>query len=254
MHKILHYFRSTQRAFSLFEVVVSIVILGVIGIICSSMLLHMSKNLAYTRSLNDPNAHIILAKIENLLQYAIIESLIGDGGVPLSVASSSLMFAAIDEQSLLGGGYKNAPSPMQGDMLLPLVSINIQSHHDTSLYFTALRGWQLQQQLYLVTQPKEVFTPYTITRIHTQTLVLDKAPQHTPYLALPIQSHSIELRDNILWLDKAPLAFDVLSFSIKPLSFSQGIFIELHLCVATSLKEHCESGGVWLDEIVENML
>ncbi|MCX2717162.1 hypothetical protein OQH61_05365 [Helicobacter sp. MIT 21-1697] len=249
-----HYFRSARSAFSLFEVVVSIVILGVIGIICSSMLLQMSKNIAYVRSLNNPSPNIALAKIENLLQYAIIESLIGNGGIPLSVASSSLAFMAIDEQSLFGGGYKNAPTSMQGDTLLPLVSIHIQSHHNDSLYFATLKGWQPQQELYLVTQPKEVFTPYTITHIHSQTLVLDKTPSHTPFIALPLQSHFIELRDNTLWLDNAPLAFDVLSFTITPFSFTQGIFLELNLCVATPTKKHCENGGVWLDEIVENML
>lgn len=238
---------SRHNAFSLFEAIVCIVILGVIGIICSSMLLQISKNIAYTKALNDSSPHIALLKIQNLLQYAIIES-IHTNGAPLLSPTSTISFASVQESLLFGGGHKHTLQEVQEGTLLPALSLVIDSHHNETLYFQSLKGWQSAQEAYLL--PKDsAFKPYIIKHTQGNALTLDRKPLLTPKLILPIQSHTLSLHDNILWLDNAILIDDVLSFLITPISSLQGIFLDLQLCIKAPMKAHCESGGVWLDEI-----
>lgn len=242
-------YRQSHNAFSLFEAIVCIIILGVIGIICSSMLLQISKNISYTKAISDSSPYIALLKIENILQYAIIESL-QSNGAPLNAPSSNISFSSLQESLLFGGGVKNSLQEVQNDTLLPTLSLVIDSHYDKILYFKPLKGWQTSQKAYLITQPKESFKPYSIARIHDDIIYLDRKPLHSPHLILPIQNHTLTLHDNILWLDNAPLINDVSSFIITPISSTQGTFLEMQLCVKAPIKNHCENGGVWLDEIV----
>ena len=86
---------------------------------------------------------------------------------------------------------------------------------------------------YLISKPQGDFTPFRITAISGNTLTLDKPITHTPLAILPITHHTLSVYDNALWLDSVPLIYDVESFEIIPLSFSQGILLELHLCVKT---------------------
>ncbi len=243
--------RSTHSAFSLFEALLSIVILGVIGIICSSMLLSISKNLAYTRALSDTSPRLALLKIENLLQYAIIDSITADNGAPPHSPTSTLLFATFSQPLLFGGGVKNTTQSLDGDTLLPNASLLIESHYDDTFTFTQLKGWQSGQEVYLFTQPKEPFKIYHIAQVYTNALRLDDKPTHPPRLILPIRSHRLALHDNTLMLNSAPLIFDVLSFTATSINLPQGTFLELHLCIKAPVKAHCESGGVWLDDMIE---
>lgn len=240
-----------KPAFSLLEAVICIVIMGVIGIICSSMLLQVSKNIAYTKAKNDSSIHIALLKIENLLQYAIIESIKTENGSVFNAPSSTLVFYRIIENALFGGGTKNDQPLTQGDTLLPNMSLFIDSHNDNLLSFASLRGWHEGQEAYLITKPHDTFKPYYVKNINANILTLDRKPTHTPHLMLPIQSHNLSLQDNVLLLDNAPLAFNVSSFIATPTKSPQGDFISLELCIKTSIKIQCESSIVWLDSIVE---
>lgn len=245
----------THRAFSLFEAIVSIVILGVIGIICSSMLLQISKNIAYTKAISDSSVYLALLKIENHLQYAFKDSIMANG-TPLntnanSMDISNLSFASIPRHLLFGGGDKNSTPSLQNETLLPLVSLNIESHYDNTLTFAQLKGWQQGQSATLITKPKEAFTLYHITRINTNTIELDKKPTFAPSLIIPLQNHHIALQNDTLMLDNSPLLFDVLSFSITPHIHVNEMFLSLYLCVKAPSKSHCVNGGVWLDDIVE---
>lgn len=244
---------SKRTAFSLFEASVGIVILGVIGLICSTMLLDVSKNIAYTQAKNDTALTIALLKIENLLEHAIVPSIKDSRGNPLQHATSELSFYRIDEGMLFGGGDKTARPTLQGDTLLPRVSIEVSHYQDKSLYFSPLRGWRKGMMIYLVSPMHTDFTPYTITDIRGDMLVLDTPIAFAPRLALPVQSHSLALRQDSLWLDGAPIALHVLSFEATPLYFSQGMILELTLCKKTLGKPHCEKSGIWLDSVVESL-
>ena len=242
-----------HNAFSLFEAVVSIVILGIVGIICSSMLLQISKNVAYTKNTSDSSPHLALLKIQNLLEYAIIESLSANG-TPFTTPSSQISFSSIEYSLFFDGGAKNTTKEVQNDTLLPNVSLVVDSHHANTLYFTSLKGWQSAQEAYIPSNPKEAFKPYTITRIQGNAIVLERAPTHTPRIILPIKTHNLAFHSNALWLDNALLLDDVLSFLITPIVSAQGTFLALELCVKSPTKARCENGGVWLDDIVRILL
>ena len=248
---------SKRSAFSLFEVSVGIVILGIIGLVCSSMLLDISKHIAYTQAKNDSTALTALLKIENLLESTIIESLQESNGKALSAPSSHISFYTIQQDLLFGGGDKNVQSLMQGNTLLPKLSIEILHSYQNTLTLHPLTnnhnstGWSNGMSAYLISKPQGDFTPFRITAISGNTLTLDKPITHTPLAILPITHHTLSVYDNALWLDFVPLIYDVESFEITPLSFSQGILLELHLCVKTPNKPFCQTRGVWLDSIVE---
>lgn len=248
----LHKF--THNAFSLFEALLCIVILGIIGVICNSMLLNITQNITYAKSLNSTSAHIALLQIENLLQYAIIESIQTQNAALLNAPTSAITFSSIQEPLLFGGGVKASNQEVLNNTLLPHISLHIQSHHDDILYFDKLKGWQKSQEAYLFTEPKEPFKPYHIVELNTQSLKLDRNPTHTPLAILPIQAHQISFHDNILWLDNTPLAHNVHSFLITPLFFTEGTFLELELCISRGGRVRCQNGGVWLDHIMELIL
>ena len=242
---------SKHSAFSLFEVSVSIVILGAIGLVCSSMLLDISKHIAYTQAKNDTTSRIALLKIENLLENAIIESLQDSKGQALKGISTGLSFYSVDESLLLGGGNKNASTSLQGDTLLPHISLEVLHSHNDTLYFSTLRGWQSGMNAYLITKPQSDFIPYVIKDRANNILTLSKPPAQPPSLILPITHHSLRFDNGILWLDSVPIIDNVLSFEVLPISLNQGILLELKLCVKTPSKAHCEKSGIWLDSIVE---
>lgn len=251
---------SKRSAFSLFEVSVGIVILGLIGLVCSSMLLDISKHIAYTQAKNDSTALTALLKIENLLESVIIESLQDSNGKALSAPSSHISFYTIQQDLLFGGGDKNVQSLMQGNTLLPKFSIEILHSYQNTLTFSSLTnsqngqngtGWSSGMSAYLISKPQGDFTPFRITATTSNTLTLDKPTTYTPLAILPITHHTLSVYDNALWLDSAPLIYDVESFEVTPLTFSQGILLELHLCVKTLNKPFCQTRGVWLDSVVE---
>ncbi|BDB65558.1 hypothetical protein T36_2037 [Helicobacter cinaedi] len=254
------FFKSKRSAFSLFEVSVGIVILGIIGLVCSSMLLDISKHIAYTQAKNDSTALTALLKIENLLESAIIESLQDSNGKALSAPSSHISFYTIQQDLLFGGGDKNVQSLMQGNTLLPKLSIEILHSYQNTLNLAPLTSntsnhnstsWLNGMSAYLISKPQGDFTPFRITAISGNTLTLDKPTTHTPLAILPITHHTLSAYDNALWLDSVPFIYDVESFEITPLSFSQGILLEIRLCVKTPNKPFCQTRSIWLDSIVE---
>lgn len=242
---------SKHSAFSLFEVSVSIVVLGAIGLICSFMLLDISKHIAYTQAKNDTTSAIALLKIENLLENAIIESLQDSQGQPLKGVSMGLSFYSVSESLLFGGGNKDTSASLRGDTLLPNVSLEILHSHNDTLYFSTLAGWQSGMIAHLITKPQSDFTPYIIKDRANNILTLAQQPAKAPSLILPITHHSLRLDNGILWLDSTPIVDDVLSFEVLPISLDKGILLELSLCVKTPGKAHCEKSGIWLDSIVE---
>lgn len=241
------YLYRTKGAFSLFEASVSIVILGILGIICSSMLLNISKNISFSRASNDTSITIALLKIENLLQNALIDSILDEHNKPLSAPTSSLHFASIEQNLLFGGGFKNTTPATQNDTLLPSVPISVESSHDSTLYFATSHSWHIGAPLYIFAQTKAPFTPYYITHTTSASLTFDKPLPTKALLALPISMHTLKFTQNTLWLDNAPLIFNITSFSITPHAFAQGTFLEVEIC---AINAHCEMGGVWLDEMV----
>lgn len=249
---------SKRSAFSLFEVSVGIVILGVIGLICSSMLLDISKHIAYTQAKNDSTPLIALLKIENLLESAIIESLQDSRGNALTQSSSHISFHTINQNLLFGGGDKGTPALVQNGTLLPKLSIEVLHHSQSTLTLAPLNssspsstGWSNGMSAYLISKSQGDFMPFAITATTSNTITLDKPLTHTPLAILPITYHTLSLYDNTLWLDSVPLIYDVETFEATPLTFPQGILLELYLCIKAANKPFCQTRGIWLDSIVE---
>ncbi|TLD80853.1 prepilin-type N-terminal cleavage/methylation domain-containing protein [Helicobacter sp. MIT 05-5293] len=260
-----------HRAFSLFEVLVCIVLLGIISVVCGYILLDLSKNLALQQKINDQHYRIALLKLENIMQTALAESISVDNKPLDSVFSQGqLYFISFDRQKIFGGGDKTfTQAQIQNGILMPAVSLSIDSHSDSTLSFKTLYGWHQNQKLYLISNTpsalsleERFFAPnpkdiYTITHINTNTLTLDHTPEHTPRIALPLDSqpHKIEFKDRILWLDDTPIALNVSSFSITPHIFTLGentqSFLEFTLCYPFHQTSLCESGGIWLESIVD---
>lgn len=262
---------SHHPAFSLFEVLVCIALLGVISIVCGYILLDLSKNLALQQKTNDQHYKIALLKLENILQTALAESVSVDNKPLDSVFSQGqLHFISFDRQKIFGGGDKTfTQAQIQNGILLPSISLSIDSQSDSTLSFKTLYGWHQNQKLYLVSETpstlsleERFFAPnpkdiYTITHIDTNTLTLDHTPKHLSRIALPLDSqlHKIEFKERTLWLDDTPIALNVSSFSITPHSFILGektqSFLEFTLCYELHHTSLCDSGGVWLESIVE---
>lgn len=88
-----------HRAFSLFEVLVCIVLLGIISVVCGYILLDLSKNLALQQKINDQHYRIALLKLENIMQTALAESISVDNKPLDSVFSQGqLYFISFDRQ------------------------------------------------------------------------------------------------------------------------------------------------------------
>lgn len=241
----------TKRAFSLFEAIICIVVLGVIGIICNSILLDMSKTLAMQRKLNEPTYTIALLKIENLLQSAFPQSLSANNQ-PITPQNSELAFTRLDTQILSGGGDKNSSTHLSQDTLLPKIELSISSIHDATLTMMHTNGWHLDSEIMLFPSQNQI---YTIKAISPKSLTLNVPPAQNSTFTLPVKSHRIWLSKNTLWLDNEPLAFNISSFLALPHAMPNNeTFLELRLCVQSSIKEICQKGGVWITNPVEYAL
>lgn len=241
--------KRVRVGFSLFEAIVAVIILGVVGIVCSSTLLHISHNLAYTRVVNDRAARIALLQLENLLQYAIAQSLQSAPNTPLQTSTSSLEFYTLDETSLFGLDSVL----LLHDTRLPSYAFEVSAWHDKELIFTQLYGYRIGDILYLYTQPEESFVPYRVTAVGISSLTLDRFPTQPPRAAFKIRPHKVEFRDSALWVDGMQIALDVNTFTIQPYYTNNGVFLELNLCVMHTKKTQCEQGGAWLTSFVEKL-
>lgn len=235
-----------RRAFSLFEAIICVVVLGVIGIICNSILLDMSKTLTMQRKLSEPTYTIALLKIENLLQSAFPQSLI------ITPQNSELVFTRLDVQTLSGGGDKNSSLNFFQNTLLPPIELSISSIHNSTLTMTHTNGWHLDSEIMLFPSQNQI---YTIKAIAPKNLTLNAPPAQNSTFALPVKSHRIWLSKNTLWLNNEPLAFNISSFLALPHTMPNNeTFLELRLCVQSSIKEICQKGGVWITNPIEYIL
>lgn len=243
-----------RPAFSLFEMIVSICVLGMLGVVCSYMLLNVTKNIAFLRTHNDLSPTIALLKVQNALQYAIPQSISDESGTFPTQTSHALHFWQLDSSALYGGGDKSANITLKDNIkdsaLLPHISLEVESSADFSLYLKHTSGFKMGDKLYLASNPKAPFSVYSIKGIRANALVLDKSIESTPLLALPIIEGSIRVQDSALWLNDAILLENVHAFSIEPKNTPNGAFLALHLCIK-ALEPICTQGGVWLDDIVE---
>lgn len=241
---ILRRAKRSSCAFSLFELLICVVILGVIGIICSSMLLNISKNLSALRIQNDKAAPIALLKIENILQYAIPQLLTFN--TPPS-AQNNIEFIRIDEAVLLGNGDKVNPANIYNETTLPKIPIRIESYIDNSIYMPSTEGWNGVSSLVLFAFNAPKF--YEIDRIYANRITLLDSIQSRPFIAIPATSHKIFLENTTLYFDNIVLAHNVSEFLITPHTLKDdSVFLSLRLCIAKS----CHSGGVWLENIIES--
>lgn len=244
-----------RSAFSLFEAVICIIVLGVIGIICNSILLDMSKNLAMQRTISEPAYTIALLKIENLLQSAFPQSLTSNGK-PLTHQNLSLEFTRLDTQILSGGSDKNSSYTFLQGTLIPKIALAVSSMYDATLTLPHTQGWMLNSEIALFPSPQRDKLQLSIIKSITQTtLTLSTPPAQTPRIILPVHSHKIWLSQDTLLLDGTPLALGVSSFLTIPHTLPNNeLFLELQLCFYTSPNVRCQKGGVWITSPIERIL
>ena len=242
------------------------VILGIVGFVCGSMLLNISQNIAFVKATSDTSPHLALTQIENLLQSAITESLSHNGTAPLASPAHSLHFARVDEGALQGAALHNAPfSPtapsskptqMKDSTLMPHKSLEIIASHDRHLDFGSLQGWEVGDWLAIISQPQAQspnpnqlsFKPYRVVSRSANSLTLDSPAPPNPLLALPITLHSLHLRDEVLWLDHFPLLHKVASFEVSLISSPHApALLKLTLCQKRAKSPLCAQGMVILE-------
>lgn len=258
-----------RSAFSLLELLISIVILAMISVVCGFAMLNFAKQLSFEKQINDKTCQIALLQIQNLLQNALPDSIsIDNKPLDSTFHSGILSFIGIDMLSLSGIGTKQSPSStLQNNMLLPKQNIIVDSANGNELFISDTFRFAQFQKLYLLPQnPTQLpiindfyqsfFAPnpthiFYINQITKNSILLNATPTFTPFIAIPIESaHHIRVLNNILLLDDEPLCEQVSAFSITPHKlFNNELFLELNLCHHNN--KICESGAAHIESIIE---